>query len=139
MYVITFIAGFICHSSYLFASAYANGMAKYAARNNNFSLDHQESCWQSVKDETHEFIAEVLKCNLFSAIEELVDVIHASIKMICINILPQFVIFAPYIWYFIFPFVLPVSIKLARRYEKFGCIRNHNRINSNHKCEINDK
>jgi hypothetical protein len=135
MILIALIIGYFYYSH---ASAYANGMAKYATRNNNFALPQRENCWQSVKDETIEFIDEVLKCRPREMVMEFIDVVHASIKMICIHILPQSIVFEPYIWYFVFPFVLPVSIKLAERYKKFGCIRNHSRPN-NHKCELNDK
>lgn len=122
---------------YLFALPYAIGSAEYARNNNNGSKE-SEDCWQSVRDEYRELCEAIERRQLWEGLLEFFDVLHGVIKYCVVTYTPKWFYFHWFCWLLIFPFVLPISIKLGIRYRKWNCIRNHYRENANHKCVIND-
>ncbi|XWV26875.1 putative orfan [Tupanvirus soda lake] len=129
--------GFFIVLFYWFGWSYAIGAAEYARANNNGNTE-SENCWQSVCDEYEELKQAIRTFNCLEMFMELFDVVHATIKFILVTFFPRKVYFHWLSWAIIFPFVLPVSIKLGMRYSKYKCIRNHARRNRNHKCIINN-
>ncbi|XWV25541.1 putative ORFan [Tupanvirus deep ocean] len=121
---------------YFYGWSYSKGAAEYARANNNGSSE-SEDCWQSVCDEYEELKYAVHTLNYWEIFMEFFDVLHASIKFVLVSFFPRIFYFHWLSWAIIFPFVLPASIKLGARYNKYKCIRNHARKNRNHKCLIN--
>ena len=121
---------------YWYGFSYAKGSAEYASANNRGTKE-SEDCWQSVMDEHKEFVEAIEKLAWSEIFLEFFDVVHATIKYFIVNYLPQWFYFHWICWIIVYPFVLPVSVKLARRYNNKGCIRNHARPNINHKCIVN--
>ena len=139
MYAIGFI---FCFLYWFFAWDYAKGVTEYAQRNNK-GINESSDCWQSVLDEYQELVDAFNQRNCSEMFMEFFDVVHGTIKYCLVTILPQKIYFHWLPWALIFPIVMPVGIKLAMRYKKYKCIRNHARSNENHKCinncNINDK
>lgn len=121
---------------YWYGISYARGSAIYARMNNNGSLD-SEKCWDSVCDEYFELLKAIKIINIREIFLEFFDVCHALTKFLVIKYLPFNIYTKPICWLVIFPFILPATIKLGDRYNKYGCIRNHSRLNPNHKCQVN--
>ena len=131
---IFYAIGFIfCFLYWYFAWDYAKGVSKYAQRNNK-GVNESADCWESVLDEYEELIDAFNQRNYREIFMEFFDVIHGIIKYCLVTILPQKIYFHWLPWALIFPLVMPVAIKLAIRYKKYKCIRNHARSNRGHIC-----
>lgn len=124
---------------------YAKGMEIYAKFNNILPcfenrFTDPESCLDSVKTEFAELCEEVNKFNIYNIFLEFGDVVHACIKYVLVKCLPKQVYCHYMCWLTVFIVGFPalhVMIKLAVRYEKFGCIRNHsNPNNCKHTCDF---
>ena len=115
---------------------YANGISTYCKYNNIKNSIRRENTMDSIIAEYNEFIDAIKNYELFGAFLEFFDVVHSIIKMLILNIVPENIYCNYVIWLFVFPFVFPVATKLAFRYRKYGCIRNHgNPDNVNHYCD----
>ncbi len=128
--VITFIL------YYLFGWSYSKGMSEYVKLNNNGSADC-ENMWQSIRDECHEFVEAIKTRNLSGIFMELFDILHVTTKSLIVTLMPKIIYYNKLCWIILFPFLLPATIKLGYRYNKYKCIRNHSRINKDHNCIIN--
>lgn len=120
---------------------YAIGSAVYA-RDNNFKKSVNktpyfippENSWLSVKDEFYELVQAIKALEISDIFLEFFDVVHAFIKYLLVTYTP-FEFYSHWIcWLFVFILVLPIGIKLGTRFKKYGCIRNHSRINNCHIC-----
>ncbi len=121
----------LCHAF----QNYCDGMAEFAKHNNQPLTG--EDTWLSVVNESHECLNELKQWQLINAIHEFFDIINALFKHLAVTYLPVNVYCSPLFWILVFPFVLPVAFKLANRYQKFQCIRNHqNPLNCNHICRF---
>lgn len=112
---------------------YSIGMQDYVKRNNN-GMPHSEKFWRPFRNEVIEAHQALMKCEIMEFILELYDVLQVILKFLIILVTPQCVHFNPLIWAMVYPFILPVSMKLGRRYKMNRCIRNHCRQNTNHHC-----
>lgn len=136
MLVESVIVIFILFYYYWYGVSYAVGSAEYAKENNNRSKE-AENCWASVKDEFVELIQAIKEVKFIDIFLEFFDVVHAIMKYLIVNFLPQSVYYHWLCWMVVFPFVFPASVKLGNRYNKYKCIRNHSRPNRNHICSFN--
>ena len=122
---------------YQYGWDYAQGCAEYAKINNK-GLNESNDCWKSVGDEFTELTDAIRSMVVGDIILEFFDVVHASAKYFVIRYFPAWFYFHWFCWFLVFPIALPSTIKLALRYKKWKCIRNHNRKNSDHRCPMND-
>jgi adenylate kinase family enzyme len=114
---------------------YCRGMAEYARFNNVGS--NRENSWQSIVNETNECKQAFQQGQMTETIHEFIDVVHALIKHLVVTYLPSEWYCKSYFWIIVFPLVFPVAVKLAHRYQQFGCIRNHkNPNNCGHICSL---
>lgn len=112
---------------------YAKGMMEYAVLNN--VGEGRETTWDSVRNEFNELKQAIRDMDIFDIILEIGDVIHSFIKHICITYLPEKVYCSYWLWFCVYPFILPCTYKLGMRHKMYGCIRNHNNSNNcNHRC-----
>jgi hypothetical protein len=116
-------------------------MAIYAKYNNTPKSEENrytepENCMDSVVNESIELLEAVEEFQVKDILLEGSDVVHAIIKYFVITYLPQQVFTNPLCWVPVF-FIVPLAtIKLAKRYKQFGCIRNHaNPNNCSHTCD----
>lgn len=118
---------------------YSKGIAEYVKYNNNvsylsnikkFKLAFIIGCSKSYES--------LIRCDIKKLVLILYDVFHLILKYIIILSTPKF--FRQYflIWIFIYPFILPTSMKLGKYYKLGGCIRNHKNLKLDHKCPINN-
>lgn len=115
---------------------YARGCSIYAT--DNTTPQSPQSCLKSLDDEINELIEAIGNLNLVDIVLEGADVVHATVKYIAVSVLPKDVYCHYFFWLFLFPFILPCTIKLALRYRNNGCIRNHGNVsNCDHICSIN--
>lgn len=121
---------------YWYGIPYAIGSAQYARLNNNPSV-MAEDCWLLVRKEYAEFINAVFALSPVNIFLEFFDTMHAIAKYFIINYLPKWFYFSWVCWIMVFPFFLPATVKFAWRYNKFKCIRNHSRPNTDHICILN--
>ena len=103
-------------------------------KNNNYST--QEDCWKCMWFEIDEFIEAVKLKQPVDIILEGGDVAHSFIKWLILKFFPDYLAGNFWVWFIVFPFVLPATLKLGRRYYYNNCIRNHkNKIhNIDHSC-----
>ncbi len=121
---------------YLYGYSYAQGAVVYACFNNAGTLESENS-WQSVCDEYNELIDAINNYSIFDSIMEFFDVVHTLIKYFIVTYLPKIFYFNILCWLMVFPFIIPVGVKLGKRYQKNYCIRNHQRTNKDHICIYN--
>ena len=119
---------------YQSAWLYALGSSEYARLNNT---DHPEDTWKTILDETQEFLEAFRNRDCWNAFLEFFDVCHSLIKHLIIHSLPVRIYTHWFPWILIYPYLLPATLKLAYRYQKYGCIRNHARPNQSHRCRFN--
>ena len=123
---------------YCYGIDYVNGMVIYVTAN-NLPSNEKERCWDSVEAESKELYEAIYQCSLIDIILESSDVGHALIKHFVIKYIPSKIFCHWLCWVPAFFIVLPCTIKMARRYQKYGCIRNHkNPNNRNHICSVVD-
>ena len=114
---------------------YAIGMAEYVQMNNH---PGHETCWDSIAGEMMELLDAMVKLSPKDTFLEFFDVLHSITKYFIIDWMPKSISGNVFTWLFVFPFLLPVSIKLGSRYRQHMCIRNHsNPQNCNHYCRYN--
>lgn len=116
-----------------FAWDYATGMSVYAT-NNNKNIEESESCWKTIELEWDEFVHAIKYESWFDIVMEFYDVLHSYLKYVIVSTMPSSIYCSWYCWFIVFPLILPCGIKLANRYRKIGCIRNHKGEKMNHKC-----
>lgn len=136
MFIEFFFVLLVLYHFYWYGVPYAIGSAQYARLNNNGTSESEDS-WASVLEEYGELVKAVHLLSPHNIFLEFFDMLHAWIKFLIVCYLPKFFYFRWICWIIVFPLVLPASVKLARRYNKFMCIRNHGRPNLNHKCVLN--
>lgn len=128
---------------YLLVKYYSNGMATYCKRNNVKKckgMFNKESELDTVRAEFLELCEAIYELSPIDIFLEFFDVLHSLIKLVIVNIFPEWVYCNNIIWIFVFPVVFPVSAKLAIRNYQNGCIRNHKNLNNiNHNCIHSDK
>ena len=122
---------------------YIQGIIEYIKKNNK-PFSNKEDCWTIVKNELDELQVELHKdvknMKIIPIIMECGDVVHSLLKYIIIEYLPPQLVTNQIIWLIVFYLSLPTSIKLAIRYQKNRCIRNHNNRNTlNHYCNYKKK
>lgn len=127
---------FVIFLYYYYGWSYAIGACVYAKENNNGDAESENS-WQTVRDEFEELKVAIIIRSPIEIFMEFFDVLHAIIKYLIVTFLPKSFYLHPICWLLVFPIVLPIGIKLANRYNKYKCIRNHYRSNKNHKCLLN--
>lgn len=125
----------LLYNYYKYGISYAIGSAEYARLNNTAFRTNE--CWDSVKDEFYELTDAVNKLKIYDIFLEFFDTVHALIIYIIVKFMPELFYHHWLCWFIVFPFVLPASIKLGNRYNKYSCIRNHSRRNLDHSCFIN--
>lgn len=121
---------------YFFGWSYSKGMSEYVRLNNNHSYEC-ENTWKSVSSEYEELIEAIKAKNLWEIFMEFFDVVHVTIKSIIVTFTPRMFYYNRLLWIVMFPLLLPATIKLGHRYNKYKCIRNHSRNNKDHNCIIN--
>lgn len=125
---------FALGASYIhYASLYAKGMSEYV-RNNQLRVGG-ESSWDSIKDEAKELVEAIRDCSPTDIVLEGSDVAHSIIKYGIVEHLPLWFATSLVPWHVMFVLVPVAAVKLAKRYEQYGCIRNHkNPGNRDHVC-----
>ena len=139
LFIVTFLT--LCFL-YCYAGIwYAKGMSIYIKYNNTIPCENnnystKEDCWQCMWFEIDEFVEAVKLMQLFDIILEGGDVAHSFIKWFILRFFPDYVAGNFWVWIIVFPFVLPATLKLGRRYYNNGCIRNHKNKTHNfdHSC-----
>ena len=121
---------------YFYGWPYAKGMTEYVRLNNN-GLIGCENTWHCIRDEYRELVDAIQSRKFLEAFFELFDVLHGTTKSFIVTLLPRKIYYHWLCWIIVFPFLMPATIKLGYRYNKYKCIRNHSRSNRNHKCVIN--
>ena len=119
-------------------NAYATGMVIHCKYNNIqrisgfFSRENTLNC---VINKCKNFANILKNFQLHEIILASYDVLHAVLKMLIVNILPERIYCNKIIWMFIFFLLFPTCNKLGLRYKNFGCIKNHKNLNNlNHNC-----
>lgn len=129
---------------------YAESMVSYIKYNhmppsteNNFR--ESEDPAKSLRYELLEFHEAVTNCNFYDMLLEFGDVLHSIIQYIVIGYLPVKIYSSFLCWSVIFFVAFPAimtmmtMIKMANRYKKFNCMRNHsNPTNCDHICDYNN-
>ena len=123
---------------YFYGCSYIKGAIEYA-KNNDTMKAKSENSWNCLCDELVELRIAIYERKPADIFMEFFDVIHSILKYVLITYLPFEFRFYWLTWTIIFPFIIPAAIKLAVRYDNYGCIRNHCRPNTNHICVINRK
>lgn len=145
------ILGSLLYSYYRYGIDYSKGMAEYASYNNRIrdktgpttndgNCYVTENTWDSVINESKELWEALCQASAKDIILESSDVIHSLIKHLIITYVPSKIFCHWLCWFPIFILILPCSIKVAYRYQTYGCIRNHqNKNNCNHVCNYKNK
>ena len=133
---VTFVYHWI-YQLYDYGMNFAVGSAEYAKANNIITEPGCENPLSSVRDESRELFQAILDGEFGDVFLEFFDTLHSIIKFFIVTVLPEWIYCHWLCWFVVFPFVLPVSIKMANRYKKYKCIRNHSRPNANHICVVN--
>jgi hypothetical protein len=115
---------------------YALGMSEYVSLNNNGSIQ-SENTWISIRNEYREFLDAIRARDYTGAFMEFFDILHATTKSLIVTFTAKIIYYHWLCWILLFPLLLPATIKLGYRYNKYKCIRNHSRINKDHVCIIN--
>lgn len=87
-----------------------------------------------IYDEYNELIESYEKREYCNMIMELFDYIHSYGKVILLSTFTEKIYMSFIPWLVIFIISYPVSLKLAYRYYKYGCIRNHINKKPTHNC-----
>jgi len=136
MILIIASACFVPILAYYFIWPYLQGCAEYAHYNNNPKF-HSENLLDAVRSEMYELLKAITHFNPVNIFMEFFDVLHILVKCIMVKCLPVCFYTNPFCWLPLFFIAMPAAIKFGHRFRTKGCIRNHNRDNSDHDCIFN--
>lgn len=119
---------------YWYGLSYSKGCAKYV-KTNYGKLN--KTFLILLKNEIKEFIHAAKHLLPLILFLKFFDIMHIIVNIIFVNILPRFLYCNRLYWLLFFPFFLPTSIKLAHRYNTYGCVRLHPANTIDHSCIIN--
>jgi len=121
-------------------SYYYYGMKTYIKYNNSeyakelkYGMEKLEC---PIVDEYAEFIESIKKREYVNSFMEFFDYIHSISKVFVMRTFPEYIYMTFIPWFFVFIISYPVSVKLAYRYFRYGCIRNHLNKKINHNCSV---
>jgi len=121
---------------------YSKAMVIYA-KDNNLGKNPKEAGFFkiSVVGEFKELLDAIIHLEFVNALDELFDFLHSFVKFLIITFFPEKWIVSETTWTIVGLLLIPSCLKLSKRYDQYGCIRNHkdDSKNSSHFCLKNPK